>query len=167
MRAIETSNFPIFRFRVIKVFVRVSALRRKPDNRKLLRLIDGSHMKNDGQKFLEQLARSTSDSFEGRFSFNSNRLGLGAFFSRNELTLLYEAALLARRCNEAFNGLDEGRLGLHVDLESRRNGLELGFMEARDILYASPGWQTLSPAEQASIERVFLSVSVAEDRLAS
>ena len=124
-------------------------------------------MKNDGQKFLEQLAGSTSDSFECGFSFSSNRLGLGGSFSRNELTLLYQAALLATRCNQAFNGLDEGSPACHVDVEARRNGLELAFMEARDILYAAPGWQILSPGEQESIDRVFLTVSVAQDKLAN
>jgi hypothetical protein len=166
MPVIETSNFPFFRIRVITGTFETVALRRKPGSDNIIE-IDGSLMKNDGQKFLEQLASSTSDSFEGRFSFNSSRLGLGASFSRNELTLLFQAALLARRCNDVFNGLDDGRLAFHVDLEARRNGLEFAFMEARDILYASPGWQALSPAEQSSIERVFLAVSIAEDRLAS
>ena len=122
-------------------------------------------MKNDGQKFLEQLANSNSDSFDSRFSCRSNRLGLGGSFSRNELTLLYEAALLAARCNQAFNGLDEGTPACHLDVETRRNGLELAFMEARDILYAAPGWQTLAQAEQESIDRAFLTISVAEDKL--
>ena len=39
-------------------------------------------------------------------------------------------------------------------------------MTAREIFYASPGWQMLDEAEQETIEKVFLSVAVADEKLA-
>jgi len=123
-------------------------------------------MKNDGQDFLEQLAGSTADTFESRFSLISRQLGLGTSFTRNELTLLYDAASRAAHCNAAINGLDDYGPGIKAEHEPRRHSLELEFLEARDIFYASPGWQTLPAAEQGPIDQAFLSVFVAEDKLA-
>jgi hypothetical protein len=124
-------------------------------------------MKSETQKFLEQLAGPRADTFENHFSAASNRLALGVSFTRNEWTLLYRAALLAAQCNAAFNGLDERGPGIRAADEGRRGGLELTFMEARDILYASPGWQLLPSSEQELVHRAFLTVFVAADKLPS
>lgn len=122
-------------------------------------------MKNDGQKFLEELAGSRPDTFECQFYAASRRFGLGASFTRNELTLLYEAALLASSCNAAFNGLEGWGPKLRASDERRRWELETAFMEACDILYASPGWQTLPEEEREPLAREFLRVAVEDDRL--
>ena len=51
-------------------------------------------------------------------------------------------------------------------LEAKRWKLELDFMTAREIFYASPGWQNLSHSDQESIRQAFLRVFVAEQKLA-
>ncbi len=123
-------------------------------------------MKTDGQDYLEQLASLPPNTFENRFSKISNRLRLGDSLSRNELTLLYEAAFRATLCNIAINGLGGCRGLIRPEHEPHRLRLEREFMEAREVFCASPGWQTLTPAEQGPIERIFLTVLVADDKLA-
>ena len=123
-------------------------------------------MKNYGQAFLDELAGLPSDTFESRFSTASTTLGLGKILERNELTLLYEAAFRASLYHDAINGLGEHESRIKAEDEPKRMKLETEFMTARDIFYASPGWQNLSSPEQSSIQRTFLSVSVAEDKLA-
>ena len=123
-------------------------------------------MKNHSQEFLEQLASHPADTFESRFSLVSNRLGLASTLNRNELTLLYEAAFRATLCNMALNGLGEYGEEIRPELEANRTKLEWDFMVARDMFYGSPGWQELAEGEQELIKKVFLSVFVAEDKLA-
>ena len=123
-------------------------------------------MKTDGQDFLDSFGNLPPDTFESRFSHAADMLGLGALLDRNELTLLYAAALCASQCNEAFNGLGVAAGEIRPDEEVHRIELERGFMAARDILRAAPGWQSLSDSEKALIERHFLRVAVAERNLA-
>jgi hypothetical protein len=123
-------------------------------------------MKNYGQAFLDELAGLPSDTFESRFSAASTALGLGGILDRNELSLLYEAAFRASLCNDALNGLGESGGTIKAEDEPQRMKLETEFMGARDIFCASPGWQTLSTPEQNSIREMFLSVAVADTRLA-
>jgi hypothetical protein len=123
-------------------------------------------MKNAAQEYLQELGHLPPDSFESRFSRTSMQLGLGDSFSRNELTLLYEATFRATLCNLAINGLGALRGNIRPDGEANRSLLERDFMVARDVFYASPGWQDLEEAEQEPINRIFLGVSVAEDKLA-
>jgi hypothetical protein len=52
-------------------------------------------MKTNGQDFLDQLAGSSSNGFQRRFSQISTRLGLAAVLDGSELNLLLEAALYA------------------------------------------------------------------------
>jgi len=120
-------------------------------------------MKNDGQDFLEKLADSTPETFEERFELWSNRLDLGRWFSRNESILLYEAALRAVLCNVALNGTDPNATG-HPDAERFRRSREIDFLEARDILFASPGWQALPLGEQSRLANAFLAVRVMEHK---
>src|SRR5581483_7452465 len=122
-------------------------------------------MKNDGQTFLAQLASLPRDSFESRFAEVSTRLGLDAVLNRNELTLLYEAALRATLCNVALNSLTRRNLILDVKDETTRIESETDFMFAREIFYASAGWQNLPASGQAAIQKAFLDVSVADDQL--
>jgi hypothetical protein len=121
-------------------------------------------MKNDAQTFLAQLASLPSDSFEKRFSQNSTQLGLGQVLNRNELTLLYETALRATLCNAVINSLSNGKIDPKD--EPRRSKSEEEFMVAREIFYASAGWQNLTPHEQQGIQRLFLNVSVGKKSLA-
>jgi hypothetical protein len=123
-------------------------------------------MKNPAEEFLQELGNLPPDTFESRFSRVSNQLGLAGEFTRNELTLLYEATYRATLCNLAINGLGALAGKIPQNQEAGRWKLERDFMVARDILYASPGWQTLEPAEQEAIERIFLSVMVSDDKLA-
>lgn len=123
-------------------------------------------MKNPAQEFLQELGNLPPDTFESRFSRASNQLGLGGELTRNELTLLYEATFRATLCNLAINGLGKLAGKIPSEQESNRWKLERDFMVARDIFYASPGWQTLEPFEQETIEKVFLGVMVVDDKLA-
>ena len=126
----------------------------------------GQPMKNPAQEFLQELGNLPPDTFESRFSRASNQLGLAGELTRNELTLLYEATFRATLCNLAINGLGTLAGKIPNEQEPNRSKLERDFMVARDIFYASPGWQTLEPLEQATIEKVFLGVMVADDKLA-
>ena len=122
-------------------------------------------MKTDGQDFLEALARFPVDTFESRFSNIAVKLDLCAHLDRNELKLLYEAALTANLCNLAINGWDTRSGEIRPENEPRRRELEEEFMVARDVLRASPGWQNLSGPEQEIIEWQFLQVFVRQERL--
>jgi hypothetical protein len=121
-------------------------------------------MKNDAQIFLEQLASLPSDTFENRFSEKSTKLGLSKVLNRNELTLLYEAALRAVLCNTVINSLINGKVDPKD--EPRRSKSEEEFMVACEIFYASAGWQNLTPREQQRIQKLFMHVSVAKTSLA-
>jgi hypothetical protein len=123
-------------------------------------------MKNHGQAFLEELASQPPDTFEGRFSTVSTKLGLGRDLGRNELQLLYQATLEAALCNLRINGLAGCGGKVRPEDEPNRTRLEREFMEARDMLFASPGWQTLTESEQVKLQKIFLSVLVTDDKLA-
>lgn len=123
-------------------------------------------MMNSGQPFLDELAAFPADSFENRFSMVVGRLGVASALERNELTLLFEAAYRATMCNIAFNGLGSKANGIRLEEERERSRLEYAFMVARDVLFASPGWQALSRAEQVALSRIFLTVLVAPEKLA-
>ncbi len=123
-------------------------------------------MNRDGQEFLNRLACFPASSFESRFSNASTRFGVGRALRQREVHMLYEAAFAATLCNVAFNGLGgcEGRI--KPEREGNRIRLEREFMEACDRLYASRGWRDLCASEKATLRRIFLSVRVAEDKLA-
>ena len=120
-------------------------------------------MKTDGQNYLDQLAGSSRNGFERRFSKISIRLGLGNTLIEDELRLLYEATFWATLCNIAFNG--QGGCGGEIkpEQEANRMNLEREFLAARDKLYGSAGWEALRASVKGSIQRIFLSVFVAED----
>lgn len=122
-------------------------------------------MKTDGQQFLEELACLPPQTFDHRFASTSAQLGLGTVFDRNELKLLYEASLRGLLCNLAINGIGSQGL-IKPEEEAERCQCEREFMEARDLFYASPGWQNLPESKRQAVERYFLSVFVTEDRLA-
>src|SRR5262245_30068960 len=105
-------------------------------------------MNNSSQEFLQELGSLPPDTFESRFSRTSIQLGLASDLTRNELTLLYEATFRATLCNLAINGL--GGLGGNIrpEQEGNRCRLERDFMVARDVFYASPGWQNLEETNQ-------------------
>lgn len=123
-------------------------------------------MKTDGQQFLQELADLPPDTFDHRFAKTSARLGLGVLFDRNELKLLYEASLRALVCNLAINGIGAENGVISPEQEGERRQFEQEFMEARDLFYASPGWQNLAESARRSVEECFLSVFVLDDRLA-
>ncbi|HTL54740.1 MAG TPA: hypothetical protein VL361_03640 [Candidatus Limnocylindrales bacterium] len=122
-------------------------------------------MKTDGQKFLDELAALPCNCFDHRFAESSAKLGLGAVFDRNELKLLYEASLRALLCHLAINGV--GTPGpIRAEEEPERRYSEQQFMGARELLYASPGWQNLAEALRERVESNFLNVFVNQENLA-
>jgi len=123
-------------------------------------------MKTDGQQFLEELASLPPDTFDHRFADASARLGLGVLFDRNELKLLCEASLHALLCNLAINGIGAENGLIRPEEEAERRQCEQEFMEARELLYASPGWQNLVESARQQVEQAFLRVFVMDDRLA-
>lgn len=123
-------------------------------------------MRNPAQEFLQELGSLPPDTFESRFSRASTQLSLAETLTRNELSLLYEATYLAALCNQAINEPAEPIGKTSPDPEATRYALERDFMVAREILYASPGWQGLEEPERVTIDKVFLSVSIADDKLA-
>jgi hypothetical protein len=123
-------------------------------------------MKTDGEQFLEELASLPRETFDYRFAQASGRLGLGELFDRNDLKLLYEASVCALRCNLALNGIGMPDGQVRPEDEAERRQLEEEFMETRELLYASPGWQVLGQCNRDAIEECFLTVLVLDDRLA-
>ena len=124
------------------------------------------HINHDGQHFLEALASLPTDTFESRFAATLTGLGLAQVFDRNELTLLYEASVKAMACNVAINGIGIVEQRIRPQDETRRSWLEREFMVARDLFFASPGWQNLDHNTRKTLEQTFLSVVVLDDRLA-
>lgn len=124
-------------------------------------------MTNHSQCFLDQLATFPPDTFENRFSLVVRRLGVAMTLERNELILLFEAAYRATLCNIAFNALGTPNRDIQPARERERTRLEFEFMVARDVLFASPGWQALPRADQLALSRIFLTVAVAPEKLAA
>jgi hypothetical protein len=123
-------------------------------------------MKTDGRSYLDLLGDPSCNDFERRFSKISIRLGLGKTLMGCELGLLYEATFCATLCNIAFNGLVGCGGEIKPEQEANRRNLEREFMAARGKLYGSEGWEALSASVKESIQRIFLSVLVAEANLA-
>jgi hypothetical protein len=123
-------------------------------------------MNLDGQHYLEALASLPANTFESRFATTLAGLGLAGIFDRNELKLLYEASIKAMACNLAINGIGLVEARIRPQDEARRSRLELEFMLARDLFFASPGWQNLHNETRKTVEETFLSVLVLDDRLA-
>jgi hypothetical protein len=123
-------------------------------------------MITDGQKFLLELVELPLETYEHFFAERAWRLGLGAVFDRNDLRLLYEASLCAASCNYAFNECCRCGFSSAVQHEPHRTRLEYDYMAARDLFYASPGWQNLAESKRAQVEQSFLNVSVRDDQLA-
>lgn len=124
-------------------------------------------MTNSGQPFLDELAAFPPDSFENRFSMVLGRLGVASALERNELALLFEAAYRATMCNIALNVIGAKTNVIRPQDERERSRLEYAFMVARDALFASPGWQALPRADQLALSRIFLTVLVAPEKMAS
>ncbi len=124
-------------------------------------------MRTDGQNYLQELASLPPDTFENRFSRISTRLGLGRALGRDALARLFEAALSAALCNIAINGLGGCEGEIRPGQECNRIRLEQEFMAARDQLYRSRDWRKLASAKRDPASRVFLTVCVAEENLAS
>jgi len=123
-------------------------------------------MKTDAQNYLDQLADSSHNGFERRFSKISIRLGLGNNLMEKELRLLYKATLYATLCNIAFNGLGGCGGQIKREQEANRMNLERRFLSARDKLYGSAGWEDLRASSKGEIQRIFLRVVVVDDNLA-
>ncbi|HVV73911.1 MAG TPA: hypothetical protein VHI52_20825 [Verrucomicrobiae bacterium] len=121
-------------------------------------------MNNDGQDSLDTLANGGADSLDTGIVALSKQMDLGRWFSRNEFSLLHEAALRAALCNSALNGSEPGGIAANLQAEAQRHARELGFLEARDALFASPGWQDLPGAQQARLATALLSVAVSAGR---
>lgn len=117
-------------------------------------------MKNSTQEFLAYLTALPANCFEHRFAQRLAHLNLAGVLDRNDLTLLCEAALRAHLCQIAIDSAGSGKT--RTDKESERLRAEWDFMNARDIFYASPGWQTLDVATQGKLVNEFLTVAVKE-----
>jgi hypothetical protein len=122
-------------------------------------------MNDEEQDYFQELAGSAPGTLGTRFRVISQQLALHQAFSRNEWTLLGEAALRAALCSSALNGRDGYGPALHPEHELRRRSLEIAFLEARDMLFASPGWQSLGSGTQDQIISGVLTVYVDEDQL--
>ncbi len=123
-------------------------------------------MKTDGHDFLDQLSAFPPTSFEGRFLKHSTRLKLASFLRAEELSGLYRVAFRAALCNIAFNGLGGCANEIDPEQEPNRRRLEQEFMTARNRLRASRGWKGLPKSRKESVERLFLTVLVADENLA-
>src|SRR5258708_23259445 len=110
-------------------------------------------MKTEGRNYLEQLAGSSRNGFERRFSKISIGLGLENTLAGDELRLLYEATFCATLCNIAFNGLGGCEGEIKPEREANRRNLEREFMVARDRFYDSTGWEAMPGSVNGSIPR--------------
>ena len=119
----------------------------------------------DSQDFSEELANCPGQGFKGKFGQITRRLRLHSGLSRSELSCLYDAAFLAALCNIAFNGLGGCGGEIRPEKERTRCRLEQAFMEARTSFYSCTGWKRLPAGRKKSINRVFLTVKVADENL--
>jgi len=124
-------------------------------------------MDADSQDFFEELTSCSRTGFKAKFGRTARRLGLSEGLTRSELSRLYEAAFLAALCNISFNGLGGCDGEIRPEKEPTRRKLEQAFMDACDNFYRSNGWKVLGAARKKSIRSIFLSVSIAEENLAS
>lgn len=120
----------------------------------------------EGQTFLCELAALPADTYEHFFARCAAELQLGLVMDRNDLRLLYEASFTANACNLALNRECACAGAAASSMEARRTRMEYAFMAARDLFYASPGWQNLASAKRISLEQRFLQVAVRGDLLA-
>jgi hypothetical protein len=125
-----------------------------------------TNMMTTGEAYLDELAGFPPKTFPSHFASRATRLHLGAALDRAELRWLYEAAFVATLCNIAINGLGGCGGQIKPEREPNRRRLETEFMTARDRLYASAGWQALSPSVRHPIQSAFLWISVNEENLA-
>jgi hypothetical protein len=114
-------------------------------------------METAGKEFVARL-QSISERFGDRFLQILTRLGLQSTLNRQELALLYRAALNASACNIAINDLLAPRF--QTESEATRRTLEWTFVAARDSFFATDGWQALSELQKASVQKIFLNVFV-------
>jgi hypothetical protein len=123
-------------------------------------------LNTSGQEFVSLLASFPKNTFESSFARSATRLELAIELDRDELALLFDAALRARVCYIAFNGLGGCRGEIKPEREVHRIQLERDYMAARDAFFATSGWQSLLPARRGMIHSAFLEVSIRPDRLA-
>lgn len=121
----------------------------------------------NGQQFLQKLAEFPFDSFEYYFSQIADSLCLGDAMSAGELGRLSDAALLARRCNVAFNRLEGSYEEIKPERELNHILLEQKFMASKAKLCDCSGWNFLSRFQRETAAHFFLEVSVTENHLAS
>ena len=112
-------------------------------------------MDRDGQHYLEALASLPPYTFDSRFAKALAGLGLSGVFDRNELKLLCAASVKALACNLAINGLGVADEQIRPQGEAKRSRLEREFMLARDLFFASPGWQNLDHKHDDRLRRRF------------
>jgi hypothetical protein len=121
----------------------------------------------DGQVFLDELSVFPHHSFENRFSLQANLLKLGPVLRRAELVTLFEATFAAILCNVALNGRGGCGGAIKPERELNRTKLECRFMEIRGRFYATSGYHVLSVTQKSLVHKHFLTVTVAEENLAS
>lgn len=120
----------------------------------------------DGQQYQAALASLPPSTFECRFAKTVTALGLDGVFDRNELKLLCEASDKALACNVALNGIGLPEQRVLPQDERQRSRAEQEFMLARDLFYASPGWQNLDAQARKRVEESLMNVGVLDDHLA-
>jgi hypothetical protein len=94
----------------------------------------------------------------------SLRVELCRHLTREELNLLYDAALLAIFCNVSINYSSHTLQG-SIECELRRTNLERSFMEVRNQFLATSGWKQLPKFKQQIIWQHYLEVCVNEQNL--
>jgi hypothetical protein len=123
------------------------------------------NMNADGIDFLEQSVSPCPNAFERRCSRIASSYGLEAALAREDLILLYRAALLAALCNLSLNGSCACGGEIKLEGEPARRELEQTFMAARDAFLTCEGWRALPDFQKGVTQRIFLNVFVTEDNL--
>jgi len=123
-------------------------------------------MSASGYRYLQELARFPSGTFEYHFSKVATGLELSATTDEGELDRLYAAALSARLCYIALNGLGGCKGQIKPELERHRISLEQEFMRRRKVALDCAGWKKLAVSVRREAERIFLNVRVNECNLA-
>ena len=125
-----------------------------------------NELNTSGQEFLGLLAGFPKNTSECVLARSATRLELGIELDRDELALLFDAALRASVCYIAFNGLGGCRGKIKPEREVHRIQLERDFMAGRDTFFTTSGWQSLLRARKTLIHSAFLEIVVRADRLA-